>query len=369
MNQNEFIEVSKEFFRQRGGNIRNIYHAKRRNIEIIEIVADESIDVLCFEVEFSNRNIFGSSTYMEAYKRYRQMRNDWWECLERSGFEQWSKNTKIIGHFIPLLSLDNVQGEPYPIQESTSYGQILTEYHEAKTNNAYYKHIHETYGLKWLLQDGNNIVIGPDIGLFYGMLAYIKSYGRINHFLDIGTGTAELSAYLIKNKLVSHITACEISTYLQEHIRNYLGNLNQDNQTMIDFQFVDALDMTIPEKFDLLSLGIYYGAQPDYFKKHGQKIRNSLSENGIVIVQSGMLEGKFNLFSIIGNNEDLYRWDWYKKENTLTAYFSEIDSVFVGDEVLTIASNHANTMNLFKQTLINDFGASEIPKMEMIQYV
>lgn len=368
MKLKEFIEISNDFFKQKGGNLKNVYHGKRENIEVMEVSDEGIIDVFCLEVEFKNSNLFGNSTYLDAYRGYRQMRNDWWDYLQEKGFEQWSKNTKIIGHFIPLLSSDSIKSDSYPVQENTSYGEILTKYDESVTNNKYYKYIHNEYGLNWLLQDGNKIVIGPDVGLFYGMLAYVKLYGNINNFLDVGTGTGELSAYLIKNNLVKNITASEISEHLKSHITTYLDELNKTNQVSIDYQFVDALKMELPETIDLLSLGIYYGAQPDFFKNHGHKISKSLSENGAVIIQSGMLEGKFNLSSILGDNEDLYNWEWFNKENTLSEYFTNIESIFVAHEVVTIASNNEDTVKKLKEILINDLDATEIPKLEKIQY-
>lgn len=368
MKLKEFIEISNDFFKEKGGNLKNVYHGKRENIEVMEVADEGIIDVFCLEVEFKNSNLFGKSTYLEAYRGYRQMRNDWWDYLQEKGFEQWSKNTKIIGHFIPVLSSDSIKAEPYPVQKSTSYGEILTKYDESVTNNKYYKYIHNEYGLKWLLQDGNKIVIGPDVGLFYGMLAYVKLYGSINNFLDVGTGTGELSAYLIKNNLVKNITASEISEHLKSHITTYLDELNKTNQVSIDYQFIDALKMELPETIDLLSLGIYYGAQPDFFKNHGQKISQRLSENGAVIIQSGMLEGKFNLSSVVGDNEDLYNWEWFNKENTLSEYFTNIESIFVAHEVVTIASNSEDTVKKLKEILINDLDATEIPKLEKIQY-
>lgn len=368
MKLKDFVEISNDFFQQKGGSLKNIYHTKRRNIEIIDISDKDEIDVCCLEIEFNNSNLFGTTTYLEAYKGYRQMRNDWWDYLQKKGYEQWSKNTKIIGHFIPVLSSKSIKSDPYPVQESTSYGQILTKYDESATNNEYYKNVHYKYGLNWLLQDGNKIVIGPDIGLFYSMIAYVKLYGTINKFLDVGAGTAELSAYLIKNELVNNITVNEISGHLKSHIQTYLDEVNKTNQVAIDYQFVDALQMTIPEKIDLLSLGIYYGAQPDFFKNHGQKISKNLSEYGAIIIQSGMLEGKFNLSSILGDNEELYNWEWYNKENTLSEYFTHIASIFVAHEIITIASNNEDTIRKFKKVLINDFDATEIPKLKKVKY-
>lgn len=368
MNLNNFIQISSDFFQQRGGSLKGIYHTKRRNIEIMELSEKDDVDVCCLEIEFDNSNLFGNNTYLEAYRGYRQMRNDWWDCLQKMGFEQWGKHTKVIGHFVPLLASKCTKEKPYPIQETTSYGEILTKYDESTTNNEYYKDVHDKFGLNWLLQDGNKIVIGPDIGLFYGMVAYTRLYGTINNFMDVGTGTAELSAYLIKNQLVSKITVSEISNHLKDHIQSYLLDVNKINKVEIDYQFVDALEMEIPNNIDLLSLGIYYGAQPDFFKIHGEKISRSLSENGAVIIQSGMLEGKFNLSSIMGDNEELLQWEWYNKENTLPEYFTHITSIFVAHEVLTIASNNESTVNMLKEKLIQEFDATEIPELEKVNH-
>lgn len=68
MKENNFIEISKDFFWQKGGILRNIYHTKRKNIEVIEVADEDLIDVFCLEVEFDNSNLFGTGTYLEAYK-------------------------------------------------------------------------------------------------------------------------------------------------------------------------------------------------------------------------------------------------------------------------------------------------------------
>lgn len=366
MNNTEFIEVTKVFFKECGGIITSLYYTKRKNIEIMEVIDQNDVDVYCFEVEFRNANIFGNSDYIEAYRRYRQMRTDWWSFLQKKGFEQWTEKTSIIGHFVPLLAESTEMAEPYLLQNNTSYGQKLTRYDQVSTNNEYYISINEKYGLKWLLQDGNGIVIGPDMGLFFGVMAYTKTFGKVGEFLDIGTGTGELSTYLIKNRLVDKITANEISDCLKTHIVEYLEEINKDGSVSIDYQFCDALDMVLPDKMDLLSIGIYYGAQPDFFKKHGKMIKRSLSKTGAVIIQSGMLEGKFNVSSIVGDDERLYKWNWYDKANTLTEYFPCITSVFVADEIITIAAHTNETIEKLKNTLFNEYNATEIPKLNRI---
>ena len=80
-NIKRFIDISSKFFIQTGGVVKNIYCTKRKNIEIIDVSDNDVIDVCCLDIEFDNNNMFGKSTYIDAYKGYRRMRSDWWNYL------------------------------------------------------------------------------------------------------------------------------------------------------------------------------------------------------------------------------------------------------------------------------------------------
>lgn len=359
-----FLHSSVNFFELFGGKVIEAYSSSRKNIEILDVSLVPTVNICTLYVQFTNRNLFGISDYIDAYKRYRQMRYDWWKYLESDKFLQWDSTTQVIGHFVPYLGENRKLGEAYSTEDQTSYGQFLINYNNIEKGiSSYYIDVCKRYGIEWLLQDRNGIVIGPDIGLLYSILAYTQCFGKIGTFIDVGSGTGELSGYLLKNNLVDRLIVNEVSPFLVNHIKNYISTLAEQTKIEVDYQFTDALEMGLPETADYISLGIYYGAQPQFLKNYGYQLKSSLRGKGVLVIQSGMLEGKFNISSVVGNDKKLFDWDWYSSEYTLGHYFNFIESLFVADEVITLATDSFETMTCLKNKLVQMFNASEIPMM------
>lgn len=75
----------------------------------------------------------------------------------------------------------------------------------------------------------------------------------------------------------------------------------------------------------------------------------------------------FNLNYSQGSNILIFNFFGYMIGTLITAYFANIESIFVAHEIITIASNSEDTVRKLKEILINDFGATEIPKLEKVQ--
>ncbi len=361
-----FIDSSKKFFNKIGGNIIDLKISNRNNIEIITAEDDNEVDVCSVYVEFNNGNMFGSSNYLDAYKRYRQMRYDWWEHLAKDGYPQWNPKTRIIGNFFPLIKQSPQHKDEYPSEKETSFGCKLTRVSEAGLGHHYYDRIAKDFGINWLLEDGNGIAIGPDVGLLYAVSAAIEVNHHFDTFLDIGAGTGELSVYVLKNSTTRKIILNEVSQALFGHLKNYVGPLASKNGVDIDYAFGDAHQIDIPAQISFLSLGIYYGSQPGFIEKHGKKISKSMGASGVLAVQSGMLEGRFNISSITGDDSRLLDWSWFSRENTLSSCFKYVESVFVADEVITFAANDICALDPIIKKLRNSYRATTVPQMKIL---
>ncbi|HKS26988.1 MAG TPA: class I SAM-dependent methyltransferase [Pyrinomonadaceae bacterium] len=363
----EFLSVSKDFFQSAGGSLLRAFHGTRRNIEILDASSHTEVDVCCLEVEFEERNRFGEADYLDAYERYRQMRSDWWAYLESNKFRQWDASTSIISHFIPYLGSASARtGTPYNRESTKFFGQVLIPYERVEHLSSYYDEIHERYGVRWLLQDGRGITIGPDVGLLFGLIAALKDSKGIDTFIDLGAGTGELSAYLINKGLAKNIYINEVSQHLREHLHSYLEELSRGKEVSIDYQFTDASEFVLPERADVVSMGIYYGAQPFFLERHGQRLREALGPEGLLMIQSGMLENRFNISSVTGDDERLLDWPWYNERCCLKTYFSEIESVFVADEIITLACNSGERMARVRRALEEEFEAVSPPPLKEI---
>jgi hypothetical protein len=359
----EFLSVSTDFFRSVHGNLLRAFHGTRRNIEILGASQNTEVEVCCLEVGFQESNKFGDADYLSAYARYRQMRSDWWAYLNSNKFRQWETSTSIISHFIPYLQKPTYAGTPYDRERTQHFGQVLIPYEQVKNLNSYYDEIHQKYGVRWLLQDGRGITIGPDVGLLFALHATLKVFPRIDTFVDLGAGTGELSAFLIKNVLAKTIHVNEYSPHLREHLQSYLDQLRAKKDLNLVYQFTDASEFQLPDKAEVVSMGIYYGAQPFFLARHGERLQRALDENGLLIIQSGMLENGFNISSITGDDERLFDWSWYNEKCCLKTYFSEVTNIFLADEVITLACNSKEKMAHLKKVLDQDFGAVAPPKL------
>lgn len=360
----EFLSASAEFFQSVGGHLLAAFHGRRKNIEILNVAENEEVMVCCLEVEFQERNKFGSTHYLNAYEHYRQMRTDWWEHLTARNFSQWDAATSIIGHFVPYLRSGEVaDGIPYERESTQHPGQILIPYDRVENQHSYYDGIHRRYGIKWLLQDGRGITIGPDVGLLFAVHAALEVCSAVETFVDLGAGTGELSAFLIKNDLARDIHINEYSPHLKEHLQTYLEEIRGDRNLNITYQFTDASEFQLPPRADIVSMGIYYGAQPFFLALHGEELRTALGESGLLFIQSGMMENKFNISSLVGDDPRLFDWDWYDTRCCLKTYFSTVTSVFLADEVITLASNSKEKIDQVKQVLYEKFEATDLPAL------
>jgi hypothetical protein len=224
------------------------------------------------------------------------------------------------------------------LQEQAPYGQHLTPRRDLEGRDPYYQELFEGYGVRWLLQEDNGIVIGPDAGLLFAVGAVADVRGAVSSFADVGAGTGELSAHLLRRGAVRRLLLNEVSPHLQEHLRSYVGDLARAAGVEVDYRFSNALEVELPRGVDLLSVGIYYGAQPAFFQRLGPALDEHLADDGLVLVQSGMLEGTFNVAALTGGDRRLLAWPWYDATHALTNWLPHVESYFVADEVVTFAA-------------------------------
>lgn len=313
--------------------------------------ANQIVSCANFYIVFNNQNLFGDGDFgTEIYPRYRQIRTDWYKALKQEGVDLFKQ--AVVG-FVPLLKKrpTTIYNDPYLKSNGTPLGIEIENIHD--TESDYFKKISKKFDLNYALKERGGAYVGPEGGMLVMLEKICMQYSRIDCFVDIGAGTGELSAFVVKNFPVKKIIVNELSNHLSEHLNNYLGKLATINYVRYRLFANDCKKMSFPEKTDIISVGVFYGDQPSFIKEKGGQISKSLGRQGILLIQSAMPEAIFTHLLIVGKNEEFKNWPWYSISYNLYQYFNYIATFFIENEFITIASNSKEKIQALRMLFRN----------------
>jgi len=342
--KNLLLELTKkrteEFFKNIGGKLLYVKNS------YIKTYSSPDKTILCpnFYIGFNNPYLLGNGDYSrEVYPRYRKLRSDWRKFLTESNIQIF-KN--IAPGFIPLLINGKRKlGKAYP-KEKASLVKYIIPIEQIKLK--YYKKLKKEFDVKFALKEEKGMLIGPEGGMLRGIDEIGKLLNKIKYFIDIGAGTGELSAYVIKKYGGENIIVNESSPYLKEHLKKYLKEISEKHKAEINFQFFDCQKIRFPLKADLISIGVFYGMQPSFIKKRGREIAKILGNKGVLMIQSSMPETIFNHHVLMGDEKNLKNWPWYSKNLTLPYYFPYYSTHYIDNQFITFASYSSKTIDEIK---------------------
>lgn len=343
MSINNLVKVeglTKTFFESMGGKL-----VGSRCIKIQTYSSQNSkIPCVNYYISFGNKDIFGRGNFSdEVYPRYRKIRSDWKNVLEKSGVVLYRD---IAVGFIPLLDSNKIEKNKqlrYEKECKKPLGSRILSI--ASTNSDYYNEMAEKFGIRFVLKESGGMLIGPERGMMYVLEAVKNIFKKIDCFVDIGAGTGELSAYVLKNCNPQKIVVNEISQKLRVHLKNYLEKIALSSKAKIVFSFQDCQEMNFPSKVDLISMGVFYGIQPSLIKHKGAEIAKSLGKSGLLLVQSSMPETLFSQHILMGDLGGVNKWPWYSEKFILLNYFSCVKSFFIDNQFITLASQSSDSVN------------------------
>jgi SAM-dependent methyltransferase len=329
-------EATADFFRSNGGRLLFSRQIETPTYDHYH----KRVRCLNYYIEFNNNNLFGSGSFSdEVYPRYRAMRADWKAYLRDSGVNL-EKNIAV--GFVPVLSKASHKGDAYRREDRKPFGSKIVRI--TKKSPKYYFEMSKKFGVKFSLKETGGMFVGPENGMMIALKAAADSLGSVGHFLDIGAGTGELSAYIIKGYHPEEVMVNDISPILGGHFHDYLKKIRNSELNKIVVNIGDCQRLNIPRKIDLASLGVFYGSQPDFFKKRGKMISRSLGASGALIVQSSMPETLFNQHLLMGDCGGVKRWPWYSERFNIINSFFQARSFFIDNQFLIIASNSASSL-------------------------
>lgn len=325
--------VTKSFFEGFGGKLlfSRITKAKTYSSQ------DSKITCINYYVVFDNKDLFGRGDFSdEIYPKYRKMRSDWKCVLRKYGMKLYSD---IAVGFVPLLSLKNKKycsGYEYEKEIKDPLGVTILNINKIKSD--YYRELTRKFKVKFALKEGGGMFIGPEGGMLYALEAANNILKKIDCFVDVGSGTGEMSAYVLKNCNPKKVVVNEASPGLKSHLKKYLRDTVKTSKTEVVFDLDDCRKMKFPKKADLISVGVFYGIQPSFIKNKVYEITKSLGAQGLLIIQSSMPETLFNQHILMGDEEGINKWPWYSKKFILSSYFSCVKVIFIDNQFITLAS-------------------------------
>lgn len=321
-------KITEDFFAGINGKLLSYKYFK------IKTYSSQNIKISClnYYIGFANKNLFGLGDFSEEiYPRYRKMRSDWRGIIKQSGVDM----SRIAVGFVPLLiSAKKVNFDTFKYKKESKkpVGEKVIKINS--TSPAYYQKMAEKFGVKFTLKEANGLFIGPERGMMEVIEVISKILKKIDCFVDVGAGSGEISAYILKNSDPKKIVVNEISCNLKKHLKEYL----KSSHTKIVFNFKDCQKIKIPQQVNLMSVGVFYGSQPSFIESRGGDIVKSLGQEGILLIQSSMPETLFSQHILIGDLDSIKKWPWYSKKFILSNNFSYVESFFIDNQFVTIAS-------------------------------
>jgi len=325
-------QVTEDFFAGVDGKLLDFKYLKIRTYSS----HNTKIPCINYYINFTNENLFGQGSFSEEiYPRYRKMRSDWREAVKKSGIDM----SQVAIGFVPLLE-SNKRSSLDKFEYKKELKKPLGEKISKIDNNSpvYYQEMVNNFDVKFILQEDHGFFIGPERGMLYVVEVIIKVLKKIDCFVDVGAGTGELSAYILKNSNPSTVVVNEMSLKLKKHLQKYLGIVSKKNRAKVIFDFNDCQKIKLPDQVDLISVGVFYGSQPSFIESKSKDIIRSLGQEGILLMQSSMPETLFNQHIIMGDLVGIKKWPWYSEKFILSNHFLCVKSFFIDNQFVTIAS-------------------------------
>lgn len=324
-------KATKTFFEQVSGKLVCSKGVK------IETYSSYNYKIPCvnYYVSFDNKYLFGVGNFAtEIYPRYRKMRDNWKKYLKECGVKLYPD---LALGFVPMLELSNKEKNKkfqYPKENKKPLGvEILTI---DENSPDYYLKMSKEFGVNFMLKEGGGMFIGPEGGMM-SVLESICRVKKIDCLVDVGAGTGEISAYVLKKSHPKKVVVNELSLKLRIHLKRYLGKMIHSGTDII-FSFGDCNKMKLPNNIDLMSVGVFYGSQPSFFKNNIIKIVKKLGPQGLLLIQSSMPETLFSQHILLGDLDGVKKWPWYSKKFILSNYFSCVESFFIDNQFIILAS-------------------------------
>jgi len=341
------------FFKKYRGDVIGVNSHIRQNFEQTPPPGDGFLLCHTVYVVFRNLGLLGlkGDFLSEVHPRLKYLSDALKKYLNDMNFNVNNKESTEHITIVPIPDPQSEISSSLPKIEHKSRGKYIIPIHELVKHSKYYKQLFEKYNVEFGVITSNGTTVGPDGGLLGAACAVASTFSAPIKVMEVGSGSGTTPLVLLEKGYLSRYYGNDFSqemiNFLQEKAQPRLS----ENGIESSFYCGPSIDMKIETSIDLLSVGIYYEAQPDFFLKKGKDIAAALGDSGVLIAQTGMIENPF-ITDLVYNLESYHRsWPWYSERVCLKSYFNNIAEVIVEEETIIVATNNLARFNMILSNL------------------
>lgn len=339
-----FNQKIREFFLRYDGTVLSIQESTRDNFERFPPPGNGILHCFTIHVVFHNTGIFGKSGdfLYEVFPRFTFLHSQLADYLSKRGTVVTGKNAQLAVAIMPYADPHGSVNQSLPLSTRQSRAQTIIPSNILARKNRYYASLMKRYGPFVGIGTNNGTVIGPDGGLIATACKVAATFPNKIRVLEFGSGGGSTALALAReNKLALYI-GNDFSKEMVEYFDRKVTSQLKDRGIQSSIFFGSCFEMPLRTKVDLISVGVYYQAQPSLFEKRARELVHCLNTSGVLIAQTGMIEDQFItrlLRDTIPNSND---WPWYNEKYSLNRYFRYVAEYIMEQEIILIATNNRN---------------------------
>jgi len=341
-NPSLLVKELENFFSKYDATVLHIQEGVRDNFERFPAPGDGILHFFTIHALFSNKGIFGiEGDYLdEIHPRFSFLYSKLASYLKKKGINTIGPHAQFALAIIPYVDPKGSVKKSLPKYMRKSRGQTIIASKNLIKGSPYYASLIKNYGSFVGIATNNNTIVGPDGGLIAAACKIASTFDKKISLLEFGSGGGSTTLAIARiNKLATYIGndfSREMVTYFKEKVIPKLNSYTIESSIFLGSCF----EMPLEDKVDLISVGVYYQAQPSLFEKRGNKLVRCLNPSGVLIAQSGMIEDRF-ITNILRNTvPQRNQWPWYKQSYCLNKYFRYVSEYILEQEIVLVATNN-----------------------------
>ena len=337
----DLLEGLDRFFDEYDASLLGTRTVSRDNFERLPAPGDGKLRAISAHVLCHNLDLFGTSgDYLdEIHPRIGTLGERLAAHLAAQGLQLSGPGAETSITIHPHPDPTGQHGSPLPRSGRQSWGQRLIPADELAANSHYYAELIRTYGPLCGVVTNNGTVIGPDGGLIAATCAVATTWPEPVRLLELGAGAASTAFALARRGLLASYRANDFSPDMVAHFEREvaveLAAAGVPASMSAGSCFDTPLDQT-----DLLDVGVYYQAQPALIARRGKEMADCLGSDGVLLIQSGMLEDSFVTDLLTGCvYPENGGWPWFDEQWHLNRYFRYVGRAEFAQETILYATN------------------------------
>jgi hypothetical protein len=194
------------------------------------------------------------------------------------------------------------------------------------------------YGLEFGIRGTSGRLFDLAEGLLLAVRCATDALIEVRSFAELGAGTGAVAGIVLRRAQPKRVLVHDESPVATRHLREHLGPLAIETGARLDVIDGDCRAIALDQALSLLVLGIPFAQQPSLLARSGDRIREALGDDGLLVSATSAAGMRFYQALIDGGDSRLAAWPWHVPGASLRDLFSSGATVRVRNLIVSIAS-------------------------------